>query len=120
MDQDPARKHAERTFDDAHVLIEHQMMDMGAVEQCADRRNQHYIVSSNQFTQVRFSFAGHGGALLPLSTPSCPCRDDRRFLWLYPRIRRIGQKWRPAWRLLYPSRARQALRSMNWSRWSPP
>ena len=36
MDQDPPRQHAERAFDDAHVLVQHQMMDIGAVEQRAD------------------------------------------------------------------------------------
>src|SRR6266702_2812757 len=35
MDQDPARQNAERALDDAHVLVQHQMMDLGAVEQRA-------------------------------------------------------------------------------------
>jgi hypothetical protein len=28
------------------------MMDIGAIEQCADRRNQHNIVGPNQFPQL--------------------------------------------------------------------
>jgi len=58
MDQDPARQHAERAFDHAHVLVQHQMMNIGAVEQGADRRNQHDIVGPNQFPQFWHSFAG--------------------------------------------------------------
>jgi octaprenyl-diphosphate synthase len=56
MDQDPARQNSEGTFDDAHVLIQHQMMDVGAIEQRAHRRNQHDIVGSNQFPQLSLSF----------------------------------------------------------------
>lgn len=37
MDQDPPRQNAERALDDAHVLVKHQMMDIGTVEQRADR-----------------------------------------------------------------------------------
>ena len=51
MDQDAAGQHAERALDDAHVLVQHQMMDVGAVEQRADRGNQHHIVGPNQFPQ---------------------------------------------------------------------
>src|SRR3984957_12303817 len=43
MDQNTARQHAKRAFDDAHVLIQHQMMNIGTVEQRADSRNQHDI-----------------------------------------------------------------------------
>jgi hypothetical protein len=32
MDQNSARQHAERTFDNAHVLVQHQMMDLRAVQ----------------------------------------------------------------------------------------
>ena len=61
MDQDAARQHAERSLDDAHVLVQHQMMDIGAVEQRADRGNQHDIVGPNQFPQfVTLSFARPG------------------------------------------------------------
>jgi hypothetical protein len=51
MDQDAPRQHAERALDDAHVLVQHQMMDIGAVEQRADSGNQHDIVGPNQFPQ---------------------------------------------------------------------
>jgi hypothetical protein len=34
------------------------MMDIGAVEQRANRRNQHNIIGSNQFPHSRFSFVG--------------------------------------------------------------
>jgi hypothetical protein len=36
MDQDSARQYAEGTFDDAHVLIKHEMVDIRAVEERAD------------------------------------------------------------------------------------
>src|ERR1700687_5632223 len=52
MDQDPARQDSEGTFDNAHVLIQHQMMDIGAIEQRANRRNQHHVVGPNQFPQL--------------------------------------------------------------------
>ena len=55
MDQDPARQDAERALDNAHILVEHEMMDLGAVEQRADRRNQHDIIGPNQFPQLAFS-----------------------------------------------------------------
>ena len=58
MDQNSARQDAERAFDDAHVLIQHQMMDIRPVEQRADRRNQHYIIGPNQFAQLRLSLVG--------------------------------------------------------------
>jgi hypothetical protein len=32
------------------------MVNIGAVEQRADRRNQHHIVGPNQFPQLRLSF----------------------------------------------------------------
>ena len=51
MDQNPPRQNAERALDHAHVLIQHQMMDVGAIEQRADRRHQHHIVGSHQFPQ---------------------------------------------------------------------
>jgi hypothetical protein len=36
MDQDSPRQHAEGTFDDAHVLIEHKVVDIRAIEERAD------------------------------------------------------------------------------------
>jgi len=35
-DQDPARQYAERAFDDAHVLIEYEMVDIRTVKQRTD------------------------------------------------------------------------------------
>jgi hypothetical protein len=58
MDQNPARQDTKRAFDDAHVLIKHQMTDFRAVKQRSDRRNQHDIVGPNQFPQFWYSFAG--------------------------------------------------------------
>src|ERR1700722_3527581 len=58
MDQDPARQHPERALDDAHVLVQHQMMDVGAVQQRPHRRNQHDIVGPNQFPQLTFLLYG--------------------------------------------------------------
>jgi hypothetical protein len=51
VDQNPARQNPQRTFDNAHVLIEHQMMDIRTIEQRADSRNQYDIVGANQFPQ---------------------------------------------------------------------
>src|SRR5207247_6752671 len=63
VDQDAARQHAQRPLDDAHVLVQHQMMDIGAVEQRTDRGNQHDIVGPNQFPHVTLSFSpGCGGS----------------------------------------------------------
>ena len=36
VDEYPTWKDPKRTLDDAHVLIQHQMMDVGSVEQRAD------------------------------------------------------------------------------------
>jgi hypothetical protein len=55
VNEDPARQDAERALDHAHVLVQHQMMDIGAVEQCTDCGNQHDIVGPDQFPQVMFS-----------------------------------------------------------------
>src|SRR5690242_5973388 len=55
VNENPPRQNAEGSLDDAHVLIEHEMMDIGAVEQRADRRDQHHIVGSNQFPQIERS-----------------------------------------------------------------
>jgi hypothetical protein len=56
MDENPARQSANRSVEDAHILVEHQMMDVGAIEERTDRRNQHDIVGSNQFPHLAFSF----------------------------------------------------------------
>ena len=56
-DQDTARQDAQRPLDDAHVLVQYQMMDVGAVEQGADGGDQHHVVGSDQFPQMRLSCA---------------------------------------------------------------
>ena len=56
MNQNPARQDAEGAFDNAHVLIQHEMMDIRAIEQRPHCRNQHYVVGTNQFPQLRLSF----------------------------------------------------------------
>jgi hypothetical protein len=56
MDQNAARQDAQRTFDDAHVLIQHEMVDIRAVKQRANSRNQHNIVGPNQFPHRKLSF----------------------------------------------------------------
>ena len=45
MDQDPAPARRQGSpGENAHILIKHQMMDIGAVKQRTDRQNQHDIV----------------------------------------------------------------------------
>ena len=68
VDQDAARQDPQRPFDDAHILVQHQVMDIGAIEQRAHGGNQHDIVGSNQFPQFSFSFAG------PVRGPCEPCQ----------------------------------------------
>jgi hypothetical protein len=80
MDQNPTRQYAERALDNAHVLIQHEVMDIRAIEQRADRGNQHYVVGPNQFAQFRLSFTGLLVAAPGLSTASRPCRVRRLFL----------------------------------------
>ena len=61
MNQNPARQDAEGAFDNAHVLIQHEMMDIRAIEQRPHCRNQHYVVGTNQFPQLRLSFVARTG-----------------------------------------------------------
>jgi len=55
VNQDTAGQDSKRSFDDAHVLVEHQMMDIGAVQQRANRRNQDDVVGPYQFAQKELS-----------------------------------------------------------------
>src|SRR5258708_31343734 len=103
MDQDPPRQDPQRTFDNAHVLVQHQMMDIGAVEQCSDSRNQHDIVGANQFPQLPVllcrldaTAARRCQALRALAAL------PRTFYCYISRIGRIGQMWRAAWRVFLP------------------
>jgi hypothetical protein len=67
MNQNAAGNHPDRAFENAHVLIQHQMTDIGAVQQSPDRGNQHHIVGPNQFTHLRF-------------LPDSPCFTVKRLL----------------------------------------
>ena len=68
VNQDSPRQDAERSLDDAHVLVQHQMMDIGAVEQRADCGNQYDIVGSDQFPHVTLSFSpGCGDGIRPVN-----------------------------------------------------
>src|ERR1700751_1880914 len=103
MDQDSPRQDAERAFDHAHVLVQHHVMDIGAVEQRADRRNQHDVVGPNQFPQIR---------ALPFTTRwrQALAATSSTFYCEFPGY----QSWRPAWRLWYLSRTPRARRSSPW------
>jgi hypothetical protein len=77
MDQNAAWQDPERTFDNAHILVQHQMMDIGAIEQRSDRRNQHDIVGPNQFPQFRLSFAARPTACTRLVNRIVPLPRSR-------------------------------------------
>src|SRR6516225_6097595 len=83
MDEDPPRQDAERAFDDAHVLVQHQMMDIGGIKQRADCRNQHHVVGPNQFPQLPLSSANRK---MMSATQPCPCRIAPHFLLSSVRI----------------------------------
>src|SRR6185437_6680053 len=69
VNQNSAGQNAERSLDHAHVLVEHEMMDIGAIQQRADRRDQYHIVGSNQFPHVTFS------CIPTASQPRGPCQQ---------------------------------------------
>lgn len=46
--QQPPRQHPKRPLNNAHVLVQHQMPDMGPIQQGLDGRNQHDIVGPQQ------------------------------------------------------------------------
>jgi hypothetical protein len=37
VDKDPARQNAKRALDDAHILVKHEVVNIRAIEQRADR-----------------------------------------------------------------------------------
>ena len=47
-DQNAARQNAEGPFQHAHVLIEHEVADAGALQQSAHRRNQDRVIGTNK------------------------------------------------------------------------
>jgi hypothetical protein len=53
VDQDAARKNADRTFHDAHVLVENHVPYARAVKQGLDRRNQDRIGCANELPHVQ-------------------------------------------------------------------
>ena len=50
--QHAPRQHADRAFQHAHVLVEHDVRDLGRIEQRLDRRNQHRVIGANEFAHA--------------------------------------------------------------------
>ncbi len=87
IDQDTPLQEPERSLDNAHVLVQHHVMNIGAVEQRADSGNQNEIVGPNQFPQINSpASAGNRAALRivnrlpPLAAPRgtfyCTLKDS--------------------------------------------
>ena len=53
IDHDAARQHAERAFQHAHVLVQHHVRNVGALEQRLDRGDQHRVVGPDQLVHDR-------------------------------------------------------------------
>lgn len=53
VNQYAARKYAQRSVHDAHVAVEHEVMDVGTVQQRTHRRHQDRIIGPHKFTQGR-------------------------------------------------------------------
>jgi hypothetical protein len=51
VDQDPARQDADRSFQHAHIAVEHDVRNLGALEQRLDGVDQDRIVCAHQFPQ---------------------------------------------------------------------
>ena len=51
LHQDAARQNADRAFQHAHVAVEHDVGDVGAVEQRLDGGDQHGVVGADDFAQ---------------------------------------------------------------------
>src|SRR4029079_8432259 len=66
--QDAAWQDTERPFQNAHILVEHQRLNSGAVQQRHHRRDQDRIVCTDKFA--------HG----PMSGSSCRNYEPRRGL----------------------------------------
>src|ERR1700752_3000712 len=62
IDQDAPLQQAKRALDDAHVLVQHHMVDPGAVEQRANRGNQNEVVGPYQFPQMHSPVHADNGA----------------------------------------------------------
>jgi len=66
VDEDAPLQQAERALDDAHVLVQHQMMNAGAVEQRTDRGDQNDIVGPYQFPQIHSPAPAGNGVSPPV------------------------------------------------------
>ncbi len=127
MNQDAARQDAQRSLDHAHVLVQHQMMDIGAVEQRADRGNQHHIVGPDQFramgalsfspgcTNKAVRAALCAAAILPLP------RSARHVYYCRTRISANWPNWRPGVAVIVPFESPSTrVDRCGWSSLSPP
>jgi len=45
------RQNADRTFQHAHILIEHDVRDFGSIQQSLDGGNQHSIIGADKLAQ---------------------------------------------------------------------
>ena len=52
VDQNAPRQDAERAFQHAHVLVEHQMMNRRGLQQRFDRGDQHGVVGADEFAHA--------------------------------------------------------------------
>jgi hypothetical protein len=92
MHQNPARQNAKRPLDDAHILVKHQVMDIGAVEQRSNRRNQHDVVGPNQFPHLSFLlyFRSPDDMLLPAGL-AAEARTFYGYIRGYGRLGKSGE-----------------------------
>jgi octaprenyl-diphosphate synthase len=67
VDQNAPGKHAERAVHDAHVIVEHEMVDIGAVQQRAHSGHQHHIIGPHEFTQGPISRSSPVGPFVALA-----------------------------------------------------
>ena len=52
IDNDASRQHAEGALENAHMLIQHQMRDVSALEQRLDRSDEHRVVGTDKLVQL--------------------------------------------------------------------
>src|SRR5262245_51763177 len=71
-DQDAARQDADRTFEHAHVLVEHHVGDVSGIEQGSHRRDQHGIVGAHELAPL--IFVPQLVPTLAHPSPPQPCR----------------------------------------------
>src|SRR5262249_19259856 len=70
VDQDAARQDADRALEHAHVLVEHDVGDVGGIEQGAPRRDQHGIVGAHELAPPAFVLELVVGSRLAQCIPS--------------------------------------------------